>query len=113
MQNRYQTLVSAQVVLRPSSIAASDEVALEFASAGFAVGALVANNFSVSGSVAKFESYFHVNLEPVPGAGIRIRRAEQPAGFQLPLDALPASVRGKVETVIFVKPPDFGPTGAF
>lgn len=113
MQNQDQTLVSAEVVLKPGFIIAANEVVHEFTRAGFTVGPIVANNFSISAPVSTFESYFHVKLESVQGAGIRVRKAKQPPVTELPASALPASVRDKVEAILFSTPPDFGPTGSF
>jgi len=95
---------SAQVILKPSALHDAPSVVAAFRHAGFSVGPLVANNFSITAPVSLFETHFGV----APAQGTRAR--QQP---ELPLDALPPIARNAVEAVVFTKPPDFGPGGNY
>ncbi len=77
-----------------------------FAQAGFQVGHLVGNNFSITAPLATFESIFRVQIR---------RREQGEGGFEVvqddgsnadefPLQALPPAVRQYPETVTFVPP---------
>lgn len=91
-------IVSAQVVLKHTSLAAVKMVTKAFTEAGFQVGPTVANNFSITAPARKFESYFG---------------ATPAASKVLPLVSVPAGIRDHIETVIIPAAPDFGPWGNF
>jgi hypothetical protein len=93
-------ITSAQVILRPSAVPTAPAVIEAFRQAGFTVGPLVANNFSVSGSDDLFEKLFGVGLPETRGV-------QQET--QLPLKRLAPQIRRAVQAVVFTKPPDFGP----
>jgi hypothetical protein len=76
-----------------------------FAAAGFSVGPLVGNSFSITGAVSRFEEFFNVR------AG---QKSPRPFPVdELPLSALAPALREHVESVLFTRPPDFGPAGDF
>ena len=108
--------VSAQVLLRPASgrpIGGRDEITSEnirnyapppeavalarrtFEADGFDVGLMVGVSFSIAAPVSTFERVFKT---PIEGSTL-----------ELPLDALPESLRRVIETVTFERPVDFGP----
>jgi hypothetical protein len=106
-------LLSAQVILKPEIAAAPQGMLDSFRQAGFTVGPLVGNNFSIAAPAAAFKSYFGVDLTGTPRSGVKVLGVEGAAALELPVDMLPAAVRDKVEAVLFTKPPDFGPGGRF
>lgn len=91
-------MVSAQIVLKPSSLSAAESVAKALADAGFQVGSLVANNFSITAPAETFEIYFGVELRPSEA---------------IPLSSVPASIRKKIESIVIPAKPDFGPWGNY
>ena len=99
------SVVSAQVVLRPATAATSKAVMDAFGQAGFAVGDLVANNFSISAPATTFESFFRVQQETLSG----IRSSQSVSARELPLESLPMQIRDKIAYVVFSRPLDFGP----
>jgi hypothetical protein len=101
MAGNDETALSAQVVIDPSSASRPEAILDAFARAGFDVGPLWAGNFSITGSRDLFEAFFG---QPLPG---------DVAGMELPLGALPDAMKGKVRSVIFARPIDFGPNGNF
>jgi hypothetical protein len=105
--------LSAQVILRPEIAAARQGVSDWFRQAGFIVGPLVGNNFSIAAQAAAFKSYFGVDLTGTPQSGVKVLGAEGAAALELPVDMLPTAIRDKVEAVLFTKPPDFGLGGRF
>ena len=116
MNQSAENMQSAQVVLRPASgrrlegaritaetlaeYAPSPDAAgramQAFAAAGFQTGPMVGNSFSITAPASTFERMF----------GVRPPVAE----LNLPHDRLPPSIANDVEAVVFVPPPDFGPT---
>jgi hypothetical protein len=74
---------------------AAERVRDRLARAGFEVGPLVGNSFSITAPVETFEKNF--------GSGVR-EAAEK--GQEIPADDLPR----EVAAVTFTPPPDFGPT---
>jgi hypothetical protein len=75
-----------------------------FRYAGFSTGPLVANNFSIEGADVLFKKYFSIT----PAQALNTRQSTE-----LPLDFLPQAVRAGVQAIVFTKPPDFGPGGAY
>ena len=105
--------ISAQVVLSAESLSDPEPVINEFTRAGFAVGPLFANSFSITAPSRKFETYFHISLQSSAKEGILVRSKEKSVASNLPLDALPTGIRKGIEAVLFTKPPDFGPAGNY
>lgn len=90
--------ISAQVSLRPGAGQAASAVAEAFERDGFAIGALVADNFSITSTPERFEERFKVHFgERGPDDG------------ELPLAALRAELRDKIDRVVITRVPDFGP----
>lgn len=95
--------------LTPSPEAAADALAA-FARAGFEVGPLVGNSFSITADLGVFEEWFDREIEwsdrgPVDAAGEPVE--------VIPPSALPSSLRGPVHSVVFPPPPEFGPAEFF
>lgn len=125
-------IVSAQVVLQPASgkslssetaitsetigdvLPSQDAVAVArkaFTEAGFEVGKVVANSFSITGPVSTFEKALKTRLQREPESGaVKAVRTDGSATYELPLNGLPREVARIVEAVSFTPPPDFGPT---
>ena len=102
-------LISAQVVLRGTSRTDYENVKSSFEEAGFTVGPFVANNFSITAPVNKFESYFGTRLKSSAQGGTAVAASGGAASLELPAEKLPAGVRETVEAILFTSPPDFGP----
>ena len=124
-------VVSAQVILRPASGGSSldhgeritSETIAEYLpaparaamaaetlrGAGFDVGPLVGNSFSITGPVALFERFFKTQLRPHTHGTVKAGEHGE-GSFELPVHALPDELRGAVDAVTFTPPPDFGPT---
>jgi hypothetical protein len=107
--------VSAQVLLSATGAAkqgtdAGRDARAAFAAAGFEVGALVGNNFSITGPTSLFEKFFQVQLARTHRGGLQGVRDDGSACEELPTVALPAPLREQVAAVTFTPPPDFGPT---
>jgi hypothetical protein len=123
--------ISAQVVLKPASgkrprdgseITAqnihdylpSEEAAARakrvFADAGFEVGALVGNSFSITAPAPVFERVFKTRIrrQVIPGGEAVVVES---GGHELPLGKLPKAMAHDVQAITFTPPPDFGPTG--
>jgi hypothetical protein len=113
MMTNDDKLISAQVVIRASSAADAQAVMQEFKRAGFDLGPLFANSFSITAESKRFETYFKATLQSSSGEGIAVKTNEDSVRSDLPLDALPPSVRELIEVIVFSKPPDFGPGGKY
>ena len=97
--------IAAQVVLNASGLHQAPGVMEQFAAAGFQVGPLVGVSFSIAAPIERFEDFFKVRAE---------QQGAQPFLVdELPLSALPPGLREQIETVLFTRPPDFGPAGNF
>ena len=119
-------IISAQVVLRSASgkrsvgqitsdnvrelLPSPDAIAQArkaFTEAGFEVGGVVANSFSISGPKKTFNKLFKL---PRPKRGIATPAGEaDAAGYELPLTGLKPDVAAVIEVVTMPPPPDFGP----
>lgn len=106
--NKDKMPASAQVLLRPGT-AEPESVREKFAEAGFSVGPLFGNSFSISAPVKQFETVFHLPLEQSAAGGLQFVPAREQPRTDLPTDLLPADLRDHVETIVFSQPPDFGP----
>lgn len=107
--SKEETLLSAQAVLRNDAITEAGEVRKMFADAGFEVGPLVANNFSITAPVQKFEKFFKVRVKSSRARGVQFAKTKEEARRELTTGDLPPSLRDKVETIVVSAPPDFGP----
>lgn len=129
MALKAEEIVSAQVVLRAASGKAPDayvtaetlnqylpspEMAAQtraaYASAGFEVGPLVANNFSITAPARTFERVFHTRLSRAARGGIHCVSADGSAQADLSLQAADKELSQHVAVVTFPASPDFGPT---
>lgn len=123
--------ISAQVIVRAASGAAPDASAAvttktihEFApspveaervmsffrTAGFDVGPLIGNNFSITARAEQFEDVFRAELRRRGYGSVAAQREGGGADLELPLDSLPTTIRGLVAAATFPRPPDFGPS---
>ncbi|MBI3970031.1 MAG: hypothetical protein HY332_01970 [Chloroflexi bacterium] len=126
-----QETVSAQVVLRPAGgrtldgqstitsetigafLPSSEAVATAreaFRAAGFDVGPVVGNSFSITAPAGTFRKAFNTQLRREARGSVQAVKEDGGAGFELPLEHLPEPARGLVSAVTFTPPPDFGPT---
>lgn len=101
-------MVSAVVTLRPDCHAGNVAKAKShFTSAGLEVHAPFATTFSVGGTPSRFQEIF--------GRPIKVDESllgsvtTEDGGFDLPLENLPDEIRGLVDSVAFLPPPDFTP----
>lgn len=111
MVNGVATL-SAMVMAATAASAGPDAVLRaqrSFGAAGFAIGNAVGPTFAITGPKDLFERFFAVRLEPDGRGGVRVAGAAATAGYEIPHDAIPASLRSDVAIVTFSPPPDFGP----
>lgn len=132
MPSRKEQLVSAQVALKsasgksfdgqtaitteniadyspsPDTVAAA---AAAFKEAGFEVGNMVGNSFSITAPISTFERFFKIKLRAEDRGGLKVAAAKGAAeGYELPLKALPERLSQYVAAVTFSPPPDFGPS---
>ncbi|MGH9184037.1 MAG: hypothetical protein ACRDZ9_09595 [Acidimicrobiales bacterium] len=105
-------VVSAVVSLHPSAQPGGGRLDLavaavkaHFTSAGFEVHAPFARNFSIAARPAVFEEVFGDRLV-IEERGLARSVTTEGGGRELPLEALPEKVRGTVESVAFVPPPE-------
>lgn len=129
MAHKEQEIVSAQVMLRSASGKAPDahltaetlgqylpspEAAAQaraaFAAAGFEVGPLVGNGFSITAPIATFERVFQTKLRRAPRGAVQSIREDGSAQIELPLEKLSGELSRHVAAITFTPPPDFGPT---
>lgn len=81
-----------------------------YAEAGFEVGEVVGNSFSITAPAGTFEKVFKVKTSRGETEGVKARaRTGGEAGYELSLDDLPAGLSRGVAAVTFTPPPDFGP----
>ncbi len=85
----------------------------EFQRLGFTTGTASGVGFSISAPRATFERVFHVKLEVSPTGAARVAGGAGREALNLPVTALPETVRGLVRGVGMQPPLDFGPTGEF
>jgi hypothetical protein len=132
MPSKKEKLVSAQVALRSGSGKAfngetaitSENIAdyspsadtvraagAAFKKIGFEVGDMVGNSFSITAPQSTFEKVFKIKLQEDDSEGLKVAASsEVPAGYELPLKALPNELLQHLVAVTFSPPPDFGPT---
>jgi hypothetical protein len=126
-----ESIVSAQIILRPASgqtidgnvvISASNitefapspdavsSIAAEFRSRGFEIGPLVGISFSVTGTIRAFEGLFGIRIRLGKDHGLEFVVKNKIIGHELSGEELPEDFRQFVHAVAFPLPPDFGPT---
>jgi hypothetical protein len=93
-------MISAQVLIRTNVAPNAAFLMDTFRAAGFTVGALVANNFSITAPVPVFELLFGVT---------HVRAAMAGPESTLPLNALPPAAQNAIEAIVVPRRPDFGP----
>ena len=92
----------------PDTVAAA---AAGFKQAGFEVGNMVGNSFSITAPSSTFEKSFKIKLEADNRGGLKVAAAKSAhKGYELPLKALPVDLSQFVVAVTFSPPPDFGPS---
>jgi hypothetical protein len=109
---RSQAPVTAENVreLLPSAEAAA-LARQTFERAGFDVGPLVGNSFSITAPMQVFNTMMDTRLQRDRRTkAVKAARADGTAAFELPLSGLPQEVKSVIESVTFTPPPDFGPT---
>jgi hypothetical protein len=92
------------------STEAVDRAKRTFMDAGFDVGILVGNSFSISAPISTFEKVFQTQLHSQERGGIEVVGGSTSGQYELPLTSLPKPVTDIVEAIFFTPPPDFGPT---
>lgn len=75
-----------------------------FGNRGFGAGEYIGISFAISASRAAFEAQFGVTLARGADGAIQVVRDGKPAGLELPLDRLPATLRRLIDTVTFMPP---------
>jgi len=135
MTSKKTQLVSAQVVLKSASGKSFDgqtaitaeniadyspshtsvtAAAAGFRAAGFEVGNMVGNSFSITAPLSKFEKFFKVELQEKDSGEVQLASAPDDGGLhELPLKALPRSLSELVAAVTFSPAPDFGPSSYY
>lgn len=126
-----ESIVSAQVILRPASGKAIDDrsvisadnlaefapspsavssVTAGFRSKGFEIGPVVGVSFSVTGTIRAFEKFFGMRIRLGRDRAYEFVAKNKTVGHELSGENLPAVLREFVHAVAFPLPPDFGPT---
>lgn len=126
-----ESIVSAQVILRPASAQAIDakvmisasnvaefapspgavsSVAAELRSKGFEIGPFVGVSFSVTGTIRAFEEFFGMRIRLGEDQAYEFVAKNKTVGHELTGGELPEVLRKSVHAVAFPLPPDFGPT---
>lgn len=77
-----------------------------FTSAGFEVHAPFTGKFSIGGRRSLFESYFGRKVI-VDDSDLLRKVVTEDGGYDLPLDVLPEELKGLVQSISFMPPPDF------
>ncbi len=123
--------ISTQVILRPASGRAIDgqvpitaENVAEFAPApsaaaraqeafrskGFEVGPVVGVSFSAAGPLRAFEELLGMRIRPGKDGTYDFVAKGKGLGHELSGEKLPEELRDAVQSIVFTRPPDFGPT---
>jgi hypothetical protein len=132
MQSKQEPLVSAQAVLKSASGKSFDgqtaitaeniadyspspdtvtAAAAGFSEAGFEVGNVVGNSFSITAPKSTFEKFFKTKLRAEDRGGFKVAAAKGASeDYELPLKALPKHLSQNVAAVTFSPPPEFGPS---
>lgn len=92
----------------PDSVAAA---AAAFKEAGFEVGNMVGNSFSITAPKNTFEKFFKIKLHAEDRGNIKVAGAKGATeGYEVPLNDLPKNLSRFVAAVTFSPPMDFGPS---
>lgn len=76
-----------------------------FRAAGFETGEVVGISFSITAPLSRFERFFGIGLEVDEQGAVAAAGSPAPAGgLELPLDALPSSLAGRLVAVAFSPP---------
>ena len=131
MASKKGQLISAQVVLKSASGKSVDgktaitseniadyapspntaaSAAAGFREAGFEVGNMVGNSFSITAPKSTFERFFKIKLRAEERGDVKVATTEGPEGYDIPLKVLPGNLSQLVDAVTFSPPPDFGPS---
>lgn len=107
-----QTAITAENIAdyspSPDTVAAA---AAGFKKAGFEIGNMVGNSFSITATKSTFEKFFKIKLKADDRGGLMVAGAKDaPASYELPLKALPKDLLQFVAAVTLSPPPDFGPS---
>ena len=135
MATRKKEQLSAQIVLRSASGSApgpqtavtsanvheylpaaadADAARRAYREAGFEVGEVVGNSFSITAPAATFEKVFKVKLRRDESKGVRALAATGgDETYELPIDKLKGELARNVAAATFSPPPDFGPTSYY
>jgi hypothetical protein len=126
-----EQVISAQVVLRPArgepprgdtavtsetiqqfmpSTEAVNRAVSFFQGAGFQVGPLAGNNFSITADEKTFERVFQTEFRRRVDGGVETVRGGGLGDLELPVDSIPDSLGEVIASVTFSPPPDFGPS---
>lgn len=98
----------AEYLPSPDTVTAAAE---GFKQAGFEVGNIVGNNFSITAPKSAFEKFFKIKLKAQDRGDVKVSAAKGASeGYELPLKALPQNLSRLVDAVTFSPPPDFGPS---
>jgi hypothetical protein len=129
MSDAKQPTISAQVILRSASGKAPDgaasitaetikdflpsaaavgQASAALRAAGFEIGPVVGNSFAISAPQATFEQVFKARLRGDGRGSVLAIGEDGSGGYELPLAALPDSIRRHVAAITFTPPPDFG-----
>lgn len=121
------TIISAQVILRPASGRSAREGVITaetlgeylpdpetagrirdfFQERGFEAGQIVGNSFSITASAETFEKVFATTIGSDHRGGATWKDSQE---YELPVAPLGSDIASAVETITFTPPPDFGPT---
>jgi hypothetical protein len=93
-------IMSVQVLIKTNALQIAPILMDTFRVANFTVGALVANNFSITAPVPVFELLFGV-------ANVKAARSGRES--TLPLNALPLTAQNAIDAIVVPRQPDFGP----
>jgi len=131
MPSKNAQLLSAQVVLKSATGKAFDgqtaitaeniaeyspsqdtvaAAAAGFSEAGFEVGNMVGNSFSITGPKSTFEKFFEIKLQVEDSGEVKLASKDGGGGYELPLNALPRNLSQLIHAVTFSPPPEFGPS---
>lgn len=131
MELNENEIISAQVILRPSSgkeigsntIITSENiqdfqpsqsitamVLNKFEQYGFQVGQMVGNSFSITAPASSFQKLFHMQMQKGSSGEIEIKQEDGSWDYKLSVDSLPQEIADKIIAITFTPPPAFGPT---
>jgi len=108
-----QAITAANIKDFTPSPATAEKVRQAFQAAGFDVGAIVGNSFSITATLKVFEKEFKTRLSRTERGAIQTvktaKTKDKAEDYELPLAHLPPDITADVVAVTFTPPPDFGP----